>query len=147
MQRNSLEENKNHYNRGIGRRCNTFRYVAFWIVYPHSREQEIITEYSHYSYTIGDPFIIIDPYGFNPLSALILFETDRACEVEVTIKGDSDYTTFTYTQAVEPPRAEIPIVGLYAGRTNNVTLTIGGVSYDYAITTGVIEEGTELYPA
>jgi arylsulfate sulfotransferase len=103
--------------------------------FQYSREQEIIAEYSHYSYTIADPFIIIDPYEFNPLSALILFETDRACEVEVTIKGNNDYTTFTYTQSVEPPRAEVPIIGLYAGRTNNVTLTVGGVSYDYAITT------------
>jgi len=100
-----------------------------------NREQEILAVFAQYNYTIDDPFIVIDPYDMNPLSALILFSTDSAAYADVVIQGDDEFATFRYTHRVVPPRAEIPIIGLYAGRTNIVTLTIDGRTWEYEITT------------
>ena len=45
--------------------------------------------------TIQDPFIQLDPYGTAPLSALVMFETDEAVPVEVTIHGKDGAPDFT----------------------------------------------------
>jgi len=100
-----------------------------------NREQQILAAFAGYHYTIGDPFIVLDPYGMNPLSALILFETKTEEIVEVVIMGDDEFSTFTYSHRIVPPRAEIPIIGLYAGRTNTVRLTISGQTWEHNIIT------------
>ena len=99
------------------------------------RELAIAAEFEQYDYTFENPFIVVDPYSLNPLSALILFSTETAGDVEVTILGDDEFSTISYIHRIVPPRAEIPIIGLYAGRTNTVTLTIGSLSHDFGITT------------
>jgi len=88
------------------------------------RELEIIADYNKNkdTWTIQNPYIVTDPYDFNPLSALVLFEITHDAEIEVTIVGDDEYATFTYSKSVVSGRAEIPIIGLYAGRTNNILL-------------------------
>ena len=101
----------------------------------YARELEILYDYMQDVYGIGDPYIIIDPYDFNPLAALMLFEIDAAYDIELTIQGDDEYSTFVYTHRVVPPRAEVPVIGLYAGRENIVTLTIDGESYEHRLTT------------
>ena len=103
--------------------------------YQFSRELEILADYMQDIYTVDDPYIIIDPYDFNPLSALVLFETNESCDIEVSVSGDDSYSTFPYTHNITPPRAEVPIIGLYAGRENIVTFTINGKKYEYRITT------------
>ena len=99
------------------------------------RELEILADYSHDSYLAADPYVVLDPYSLNPLSALLLFDTDAASDVEVIIQGDDDYSTYSYTHRIEPPRAEVPIIGLYAGRENRVFLTIDGETLEHKITT------------
>ena len=100
-----------------------------------NREQQILAEFAQYNYTVYDPFIVLDPYSMNPLSALILFQTDTAETVEVTIMGDDEFSTFVYTHQIVPPRAEVPVIGLYAGRANTVTLTISGRTWEHEIIT------------
>ena len=100
-----------------------------------TREQEILADYQQDNYTIDDPYIIIDPYGFNPLCALILFETAQPCNVEVTVQGDDEYSTFSYVHNTVSTRAEIPILGLYAGRENAITLSVDGDSFEHTIST------------
>lgn len=99
------------------------------------REMKILNEFSQYDYTIDAPLIIIDPYDMNPLSALILFQTDLVEYVEIKIPGDCEFSTFRYMHKISPPRAEIPIIGLYAGRTNNVSLRVGDLTWEHEITT------------
>ena len=66
-------------------------------------------------YTIDEPNVILNPYGNSPLTALIMFETDKEVEVTVTIKGDDKLSTFTHTFAKEKEHY-LPIYGLYADR-------------------------------
>ena len=99
--------------------------------WQYAREQEILADYYGASYIFSEPYMILDPYAMNPLSALVMFETESPCEVEVTVLGDTIHSTYTYVKSVTEPRAEIPIIGLYAGRENKVSLKIahsGGAS-------------------
>jgi arylsulfate sulfotransferase len=86
------------------------------------QEKEILLDYQAGSYTFMDPYIVQDPYNMNPLSALVIFEGSEPGDVEVTIQGDDVATTFTYVKTSKTSHFEVPIVGLYAGRENSVTL-------------------------
>ncbi|MDR1532432.1 MAG: aryl-sulfate sulfotransferase [Clostridiales bacterium] len=86
------------------------------------REAEILADYNAAEYSFGDPYVILDPYGMNPLSALVMFETDKPADVSVMVQGDDEYSTFGYEAKRVSGRAEIPVIGLYAGRGNIVTL-------------------------
>ncbi|MBI9043611.1 MAG: aryl-sulfate sulfotransferase [Anaerolineaceae bacterium] len=86
------------------------------------REQEIVSDYTQGSYTFENPYVIVDPYEMNPLSALVIFEMQKPGDIIVTIPGDDDFATVTYTKSSTKAHFEIPIVGLYAGRENFVTL-------------------------
>ena len=59
------------------------------------------------SYTLEDPYIMVNPYGISPLSALIIFETTDEVSVSVSIND-------LYVTTVEPTTSHIiPIYGLY----------------------------------
>ena len=103
--------------------------------YQFAREMEILSDYSGHRYTIDDPYIIADPYNMNPLCALIMFETETESEVDIVIAGDDEHSTFTYTHSAAYPRAEIPIIGMYAGRANHITLIVDGRAYEHIIRT------------
>lgn len=88
-----------------------------------SLESEVLADYAQGSYTISDPYIMNDPYDMNPLAALVLFDPAGAGFVRVTIQGDDAASTLRYEKKLDGKRAEVPIIGLYAGRDNTVTLT------------------------
>ncbi|MEN6635484.1 MAG: aryl-sulfate sulfotransferase N-terminal domain-containing protein, partial [Clostridiaceae bacterium] len=86
-------------------------------------EQDILADYAEAHYTLAEPYIIVDPYDMNPLSALVLFDPAGTKSITVTVSGDDAASTLSYVKAVDSARAEVPILGLYAGRDNTVTLT------------------------
>ena len=98
-------------------------------------EQKILADYQQDKYTVDSPYIILDPYRLNPLSALIIFDISKSGDAEVVIQGDDAYSTYKYTHKISAPRAEVPILGLYAGRENTVTLNIDNEKYEYKIST------------
>ena len=53
-------------------------------------------------YTIDDPYVLINPYKLNPLSAIIVFTTDSKTTVTVTINGDLVGTTESDNKHVIP---------------------------------------------
>ncbi len=85
-------------------------------------EEDILADYAEAQYSISEPYVIIDPYEMNPLSALVLFDPAGAGSITVTIQGDDAASTLTYEKTLDSRRAEVPILGLYAGRDNTVTL-------------------------
>lgn len=86
-------------------------------------EQDILADYAEAHCTLAEPYIIVDPYDMNPLSALVLFDPAGTKSITVTVSGDDAASTLSYVKAVDNARAEVPILGLYAGRDNTVTLT------------------------
>lgn len=87
-----------------------------------AREESILEDYAQADYRMQEPYVIIDPYEMNPLSALVLFDPAGATSIEVTILGDDEASTLRYTKSISGNRAEVPILGLYADRENTVTL-------------------------
>ena len=75
-------------------------------------------------YTFDSPNVILNPYGNSPLTALVIFETDDAEEISVTIKGKDELSTYTHTFD-EGKVHYVPIYALYAGRENEVVISNG----------------------
>ena len=78
---------------------------------------------THYNYTLDNPNIILNPYGNSPLTALIIFETDKEEEVSITIPGKDNNST--YTNTFEKSKVHyIQVLGLYPNYENKVTQAV-----------------------
>ena len=79
-------------------------------------------EFTIEGHTLDNPNVIVNPYGNSPLTALVIFETSEETEVSVTIPGKDKNTTYTHTFE-ESKEHYLPIYGLYAGKTNKITVS------------------------
>ncbi|MFC3038687.1 aryl-sulfate sulfotransferase [Virgibacillus xinjiangensis] len=87
-------------------------------------EQSLKKEYKKGDYTLADPLVAEDPYGWSPLTALVLFETDRQSKVTVEVEGKDEHTGVKHTFDEFTKKHQVPVYGLYAGTDNKVTITI-----------------------
>ena len=53
--------------------------------------------------------MMVNPYGEAPLTALLLFETKKACRVRVTVIGKSACTDFSY-ELPEQKKHRVPVI-------------------------------------
>ncbi len=72
------------------------------------------------AFTEKKMLVIQNPYNFAPLSALILFVTDKPCSVRVQVEG---YDAFTYVSE-EASHHRLPVLGMGAGKENRICLTL-----------------------
>ncbi len=73
-------------------------------------------------YTLDDPLVVVDPYGVSPLTAVVLFRTATPTVVSVHVAGDDVLSSVDATLTDSETDHVVPVYGLYAGRTNEVTL-------------------------
>lgn len=106
-----------------------------------AQEAAILADYAQGDYTLAEPYLINDPYDMNPLAALAIFAPQGATSITVSVAGKGQAEAFVYTKAVRGERAEVPILGLYAGQSNAVTLRSDTGA------TAVLEVRTEPLPA
>ena len=85
-------------------------------------------------YTIDNPNIILNPYDYNPLSALIIFELDTPKEVILTVESKDHTIDIIHTFSASDKHF-IPVYGLYADYNNHIIISIDGINYDYYIKT------------
>jgi Arylsulfotransferase (ASST). len=76
------------------------------------------------SYTLSDPYVKVNPYKDSPLTALVIFKTDKAAKVSYTVTGKTDKTSITNQVKGYQKTHQVPIAGLYADYNNTVTMTI-----------------------
>ncbi|MEL7533185.1 MAG: aryl-sulfate sulfotransferase [Bacteroidota bacterium] len=67
---------------------------------------------------LGELAVKIDPFGRNPLSAQLTFESKQACELSITLLGEEPLF-HDFPKAAEH---QVPILGLYPGRENKIVL-------------------------
>ena len=96
-------------------------------------------EFQIEGYTLDNPNVIVNPYGNSPLTALVIFQTDEEVEVTVTIPGKDKNSTFTHTFAATKEHY-LPIYGLYAGKKNEITLSVGDQTKKVIIETDALPE-------
>lgn len=90
--------------------------------------QDIALELSQEDYSLENPFVLLNPFGFAPLTALIAFQTPEAGQVTLILEGDSPETTLTRTFPSSTTWHVIPVVGLYPGRENQVQILLSQAS-------------------
>ncbi len=91
------------------------------ITNQNERFNEIFLEYNEKTHTINSPYIKVNPYGMNELSALVKFETEIPAKISYTVLGD-----IPFELSIEGFNEihEIPIICLYEDRDNEVTISI-----------------------
>ncbi len=89
----------------------------------YKMEMQIKEDYEAAPASLSNPYVILDPYKMNPLSALVIFEMDKPGDITVTVQGRDKYSTINYVKTIKGKHFEVPILGLYANKENTVVLT------------------------
>lgn len=97
-------------------------------------QKELEKNYSPYGYTIDNANIIINPYKISPLTALILFETEKEVSISLTVVGKDEQSSYHNTFS-KGKRHCIPIYGLYPDYDNRVILAYEDYQKEYIIKT------------
>ncbi len=100
-----------------------FATVLDRLAIQNEMDEDIIREMSGL-YTADSPLVLLDPYGVAPLTALVVFDTEKNCSVSIEIKGKTEETTFSHDFGKISTHHEIPVYGLYADSENDVILTL-----------------------
>lgn len=87
-------------------------------------EKQLLADYNQSTYDLQNPYVILDPYNWAPLSALALFESDKPARVSVEVLGKDVYSTITHDFDEYNAFHQVPILGLYPDYTNTVTVTL-----------------------
>lgn len=74
-------------------------------------------------YKLEEPFVVVNPYGNSPLTAMVIFTTENETAVKAVIKGKTEDNNIEVT--FESGKEHIlPIYGLYINDTTQVELTL-----------------------
>ena len=102
------------------------------------KEQEILeSDFSIDGYTVDNPNIIVDPYNASPLTALILFETDKNVSPIVTVVGDDSATTISHKFS-SGKKHYLCVYGLYPDKENEVIVEYNDIKRTYKIKTSAL---------
>ncbi|ALX49929.1 aryl-sulfate sulfotransferase [Lentibacillus amyloliquefaciens] len=74
--------------------------------------------------TLNDPYVKRDPYGRSPLSALVIFDTEKPASVSFTVKGKTAEADISKSFNDYKTHHEMPVVGLYPNQENEVHITV-----------------------
>lgn len=88
----------------------------------YQKDAEIEKVLTSGKYTWKNPKVMLNPYGNSPLTAYILFQTDKACKIKMTVVGKSESTTISATFS-KGKNHRIPVVGLYPDKENEIVLS------------------------
>lgn len=100
-----------------------YEYQPHIIQQQQKAEQQFLSAYQQGNYTPEAPYVILNPYGNAPLTALILFHTDEPISVTVSVLGKTPEANVHHTFEAATEHV-LPIYGLYPAMDNTVTLTL-----------------------
>lgn len=88
-------------------------------------DKELEAELSSDNYSFENPLIIQDPYGMSPLTALVLYTSEKPELVSIKILGKTKEADIEhiFNKQGYTTKHIIPIMGLYANTNNIVILT------------------------
>ncbi len=86
-------------------------------------EQAMLQEFAEGQYTLRQPLVKLNCYEICPLTAMILFKTPVATEVQVVVHGKEPAGNITHTFPAETEHI-LPIYGLYADYANQVEMIL-----------------------
>ncbi|MGX7211979.1 aryl-sulfate sulfotransferase [Enterococcus raffinosus] len=89
------------------------------------------------NYNEDNIYVKVDPYDASPLSALLLFQTEEAMKVEISVAGKDEESTIKNSFEEYTTDHSIPVLGLYADKDNEVTVKLtnkAGTSVEKKVT-------------
>ncbi|MFV0441410.1 MAG: aryl-sulfate sulfotransferase [Lachnospirales bacterium] len=92
-----------------------------------SVDERMGNSFTQGDYTLANPLITVDPYDVSPLTAIIMFNTEKPSSVTVTVKGIDSSVDISNTFDEVSTTHSIPVLGLYGGTDNQVVVD---VTYD-----------------
>lgn len=110
-------------------------------------DEQIEIEYQKADYTPAMPYIILNPYGKTPLSALLRFRTDKPSRVQLTIKGMNSAPDLSFDYPSYSIEHTIPVIGLYPKYNNKLILKIStkNISKEYPLTIQTDIAGRDIF--
>ncbi|WP_124067660.1 aryl-sulfate sulfotransferase [Clostridium sp. E02] len=93
------------------------------IIRQQEREQAMEKELKKGMYTYQHPYVVINPYFVNPLTSMILFETEEEQAVTITVKGKETKGDITHTFKASKTHI-LPVLGLYPEYNNTVMISL-----------------------
>ena len=90
------------------------------------------------------PFVVVDPFKISPLTAMVLFVTEEPSTISVKVEGKDEYTTIEHTFKTSSKQHMVPVYGLYANKSNKVTLI--AKTKDGKTKTQIIDIQTDVLP-
>lgn len=95
------------------------------VPYQEQQEQELKEEYLAFDteYTINDPYIKVNPYGINVLSAYVIFDSQDPVKYSYTVHSEDEENNFVYENEEFNTTVAIPVIGLFEDTNNVVTIT------------------------
>ena len=105
-----------------------------FIAIQNSVDSKLEKEKNNERNTIDDPYVLLDPYGISPLTAIIIFNTKSSVQPKITIVGKNDIATFTNTFSLTKNHI-LPIYGLYPDHNNKVIIEYGNIKKEISIKT------------
>ncbi len=113
-------------------------------------QEKVITalkaDYQAEQYTTTQPFVAVDPFERNVLSAYVVMPIDEQASYSYTVEGKDQFTDFTQTtDKMQSDTLIVPVAGLYEAYVNKVIIDINyqsGASQEVVvgIETGSIED-------
>ncbi len=108
------------------------------------KEELYLENFKDGNYTIKNPYIVQDPYEKAPLTTLIMFNTDKAAKISITVKGKTEQTDIKHTFKEFEKTHTIPVLGLLSNTNNQII--IAAETEDGDISSSTIHIQTEELP-
>ena len=112
-----------------------------------SPDERMDIEYQKADYTPETPYVVLNPYGNTPLSALLRFKTESPARVRVTVQGFHPAPDLSFDYPIPTTDHQIPVFGLYPKHQNKLTLTVitDETSQEYPLTISTKEAGRNVF--
>ena len=85
--------------------------------------QKIKANYEELDYNLQEPYIALNPYGRNELTALVKFKTQKEAQIEFSLFNKQNKIEINHLFNEFNVEHEIPILGLYPNFENKILLT------------------------
>lgn len=117
-----------------------YEYKESLIDLQNKSEEAILKEFNNGIYTVEKPLIKLNPYLINPLSALLLFRTERRQAVTLIVYGKETAGNIVHTFPANTNHI-LPVLGLYANYDNKVSIRLqNGKEHIFVVKTEPLKE-------
>lgn len=99
------------------------KFGKWYVKYDKASIDVLKKEYARLAYDFQNPYVKINPFGTNPLSAYVRFETADFKTVQVTVKGKDGTPDLIFRPTGLSKNHELCVPGLYPGQENHIELT------------------------